>query len=75
MRQSAWWVELIFLTDGEMKAAFVTGGGGYVGRLLVRQLAEHGYSVTAFDLRFQETANEQQSGVTNWYEVHAWMAN
>ena len=47
-----------------MKAAFVTGGGGYVGRLLVRQLAEHGYSVTAFDLRFQETANEQQSGVT-----------
>ena len=49
---------------GGMKASFVTGGGGYVGRLLVQQLAKHGYSVTAFDLRFHETAKEQQSGVT-----------
>ena len=47
----------------EMKAAFVTGGGGYVGRLLVRELVKHGYSVTAFDLHFHET-EKQQKGVT-----------
>ena len=41
-----------------MKSAFVTGGGGYVGRLLCEELARQGYLVTAFDLSFQETENE-----------------
>ena len=49
-----------------MKAAFVTGGGGYVGRLLCQELARQGCSVTAFDLAFPETDHEPpQSGIVN----------
>ena len=40
-------------------AAFVTGGGGYVGRLLCQELVQHGYSVTAYDLAFPESANDR----------------
>ena len=38
----------------ESKRAFVTGGGGYVGSILCRRLAERGYSVAAFDIRYPE---------------------
>ena len=37
-------------------AAFVTGGGGYVGSKLCRELLSNGYSVTAFDLVFPDQA-------------------
>ena len=32
----------------------MTGGGGYVGSSLCSKLAERGYTVTAFDLRYPE---------------------
>lgn len=32
----------------------MTGGGGYVGSLLCRRLAERGYSVVAFDIHYPE---------------------
>ena len=35
-----------------MKAAFVTGGGGYVGSRLCRELTGKGCLVTAYDLHF-----------------------
>ena len=35
-----------------MRAAFVTGGGGFVGSQLCRELARRGYSVTAYDLHY-----------------------
>lgn len=47
------------------KAVFVTGGGGYLGSELCRELARKGYSVTAFDLHFLETQDPEQSGITN----------
>ena len=46
-----------------MTAAFVTGGGGYLGSKLCRELARRGYSVTAFDLNFLE--EELEAGVTH----------
>ena len=45
-----------------MKSAFVTGGGGYLGRKLCRELAMCGYVVTAFDLAFPDA---EIAGVTN----------
>ena len=42
------------MTSIRLGGAFVTGGGGYVGSLLCRQLAERGYAVTAFDIHYPE---------------------
>ena len=36
------------------KIAFVTGGSGYIGTYLIRQLLGHEYKVIAFDIRFSE---------------------
>ena len=47
------------------RAAFVTGGGGYLGSKLCRELVRNGYSVTAFDLNFFETEDPEQSGIKN----------
>ena len=41
----------------------MTGGGGYLGCKLCRELTRRGYSVTAFDLNFLE--EELESGVTH----------
>lgn len=41
-----------------MKAAFVTGGGGYLGCLLCQELVKQGYLVTAFDVAFPSADNE-----------------
>lgn len=48
-----------------MKAAFVAGGGGYLGSKLCRELVRNGYSVTAFDLIFLEPKNDEKSGIIN----------
>ena len=40
------------------RKAFVTGGGGYVGSTLCRQLVERGYSVVAFDLHYPEEKDQ-----------------
>ena len=55
-------VKLINMSE---KAAFVTGGGGYLGSKLCRELVRNGYSVTAFDLNFPETEDLGKSGITN----------
>ena len=47
------------------RAAFVTGGGGYLGSKLCRELVIKGYSVTAFDVNFPETEDPEQSGIKN----------
>ena len=47
-----------------VKAAFVTGGGGYVGSKLCCELVRRGYSVTAFDLNFQETEGPRHPRIT-----------
>lgn len=36
------------------KIAFVTGGSGYIGTYLIRQLLVHNYKIIAFDIRFSE---------------------
>ena len=43
------------------RKAFVTGGGGYVGSSLCRQLLERGYTVVTFDLRYPE--EDQDDGI------------
>ena len=43
------------------RRAFVTGGGGYVGSRLCSQLAERGYTVTAFDLHYPD--EDQGDGI------------
>ena len=48
-----------------VKAAFVTGGGGYVGSKLCCELARNGYSVTAFYLNFHGTEGPQNPRITN----------
>ena len=42
-----------------MKAAFVTGGGGYVGSRLCRELSGKGCLVTAYDLHFLNEGSTQ----------------
>lgn len=44
-----------------MKAAFVTGGGGYLGGKLCHELSKSGCSVTAYDLSFLDAENESQT--------------
>ena len=52
-----------------MKAAFVTGGGGYLGSKLCRELVRDGYSVTAYDLSFHGVENELQATGINRIHV------
>lgn len=41
------------------KIAFVTGGSGYIGTYLIRQLIEKDYQIIAFDLRFSDSFNSE----------------
>ena len=43
--------------------AFVTGGGGYVGSALCKQLLERGYTVAAFDIHYQQNEEESDDGI------------
>ena len=38
----------------------MTGGGGYVGSRLAKQLAADGYRVTTFDVRYFEQDNDSR---------------
>eukprot|EP00731_Ephydatia_muelleri_P029296 Em0020g940a len=42
------------------RSAFVTGGGGYLGSRLAKQLAANGYRVTTFDVHYFEQDNDSR---------------
>ena len=42
------------------RSAFVTGGGGYIGGRLVKQLAANGYKVTTFDVHYFEQGTSSE---------------
>lgn len=54
-----------------MKAAFVTGGGGYLGSKLCCELVSNGCSVTAYDLSFPDVESEFQTTEINRIHVSA----